>query len=256
MANQAFNKQNETKVDFSGTSELFAIEKNLKNYNRDIIKKITQGFLKATWFSSKKTFNSEDILEFGAGIGALAVEYASQNGIKPDCIEIDPVQENFLKERGLVCFNSLADLPKKYDAIYTSNVLEHIEYDTDVIKELFHQLKPGGSLAIYVPAFMCLWSEMDELVGHYRRYSKNELRKKVSAAGFKVLSLYYVDSIGFLAWLYLRIKGYKRNDTTVSDKNLKFFDKILYPMSQFLDLCGCRYLFGKSLLLVAIKPIS
>jgi SAM-dependent methyltransferase len=248
IGNNIPKMQSEENPDFSATSELYANENCLKNYNADVIKKITKGI--------HSNHSLPNILEFGAGIGALAKEYSIQNNVKPDCIEIDPQQIKIIQQRGFTCFNNLNALTKKYDAIYTSNVLEHIKDDTHTLKELHSHLKPGGRIAIYVPAFMCLWSEMDAAVGHHRRYSRQELHQKVKASGFNVLSCYYVDSIGFFAWLYLRFKGYNPANTAATNKSLKFFDRILYPFSKLIDKLGFRYLFGKNLMLIAEKPFS
>jgi SAM-dependent methyltransferase len=248
MNTTQLNKQSDNNPEFSATNELIANEQCLKNYNSDVIKKITRGFSHAAGHA---------ILEFGAGIGTLADEYLAQNKIKPDCIDIDPEQIKIIQNKGFNCFNSMNDITQKYDAIYTSNVLEHIENDTQTLKELYSHLKPGGRLAVYVPAFMCLWSQMDELVGHFRRYTRQELNQKVKAAGFNLLSCHYSDSIGFFAWLYLRLIGYNPGDANSStpNKSLKFFDRVLYPLSRTLDRMGLRYLFGKNLLLIAEKPL-
>lgn len=244
------SKQTDTHSDFSATAELLANETYLKNYNADIIKKISSGFMQTL---GKDNYSSATVLEFGAGTGALAAEYYFQNQVKPDCIEIDKNQIQIIKNKGFTCFSQIEELQKKYDAIYTSNVLEHIEDDVQTLKTLHSHLKVGGSIAIYVPAFMCIWTKMDEMVGHYRRYSRKELCQKVSAAGFKITSCHYADSVGFFAWLYLRFSGYKGGASETPTKSLKFFDKYLYPISQFLDWLGCRYFFGKNVLLMAEK---
>lgn len=253
MDNRQAILQTDTHSDFSATAELLANERCLKNYNADIVKKITKGFLQPSSATSKKQVIPATTLEFGAGTGALATEYLSQNNIKPDCIEIDKEQIKIIKDRGFTCFDTINNLQTQYDAIYTSNVLEHIEDDVKTLRELRNCLKINGRLAIYVPAFMCLWSEMDTEVGHYRRYTRSELRKKVEAAGYNVLSCYYVDSVGFFAWLYMRFKGYKPNQKKSLDRSLKFFDLFLYPVSRMLDILGLRYLFGKNVLLIAEK---
>ena len=100
---------------------------------------------------------------------------------------------------------------------------------------------------------MSLWSHIDEAVGHFRRYSKKELIHKVSNAGFKIISCYYVDVLGFFIWYLLRNKNIEKNNFATSDFNLKFFDKILFPISKTLDFIGFKHLFGKNLLLVAQK---
>ena len=48
-----------------------------------------------------------------------------------------------------------------------------------------------------MPAFQFLFSSMDQAVGHYRRYEKNELINKCMKAGFKINKIYFDDSLGF-----------------------------------------------------------
>jgi SAM-dependent methyltransferase len=242
-------QQTETSSQYSAKNELFASDRCLKNYTADIIKKMSR------WFVNKRSTAAmqSKVLEFGAGIGTLAVEYQLQNKIKPDCLEIDSEHVAVIKKRGFDCYTSLQEIDKRYHVIYTSNVLEHIEDDSLAIKNLYDKLENNGYLAIFVPAFQCIWSDLDEIAGHYRRYSRKELCNKVINQRFKILSCYYVDSMGFFAWLLLRFKGYKTGDKIVSDRSLTFFDKCIYPLSRFFDLLGLRYFFGKNLLLIAKK---
>ena len=100
---------------------------------------------------------------------------------------------------------------------------------------------------------MCLYNQLDSSVGHYRRYEKDELVKKLLEANFNIKECYYVDSIGFFAWLSLRLKGYSDNNKLGSNNNLKIYDKCIYPFSALLDKLGLKYLFGKNLLVIAQK---
>ena len=210
------------------------------NYNQDLISKLT-----------KTQKNSKDVLEFGAGIGTLANLWEQSTGTKPECLEIDPKQRLIIEERGFRCYNCLNSIEKKFDVIYTSNVLEHIEDDLLTLKQLNSKIKNGGSLIIYVPAFQFLYSELDEKVGHYRRYEKQDLFMKLNKAGFRVNKSNFSDSIGFFAWLYIKIKGYSSDKT--EDQSMKIYDKYIYPISRLLDTLGCKHLFGKNILVYAQK---
>ena len=66
------------------------------------------------------------------------------------------------------------------------DVLEHIENDLDALKEWNRLLKPGGKLVLTVPAYQWLWSEHDESLHHYRRYTASSLHKLLNLAGYKV----------------------------------------------------------------------
>jgi hypothetical protein len=109
-------------------------------------------------------------------------------------------------------------------------------------------------LAVYVPAHPCLWSQLDEAVGHVRRYRRAELRDKLAAAGLEVLTLYYADSIGFFAAFYLRLRGYERGRGVAGDGPMRFYDRVCYPVSRVLDALGARRLWGKNLFAIARKP--
>jgi hypothetical protein len=94
---------------------------------------------------------------------------------------------------------------------------------------------------------------MDDVVGHYRRYEINDLKKKCKIAGLKIQSLHYADSIGFFASFAIKLFGYNKNSGIGSLSSLKFYDKWIFPLSKFLDSIGLKYLLGKNLILIASK---
>ena len=96
--------------------------------------------------------NKGKILEFGAGTGFLAQLFVNNFGIRPECVELDPVLAKHNLDRGFKCFRFLKDTEQNYDAIYTSNVLEHIEDDQEMLSDLHASLVSGGWIAVYVPA--------------------------------------------------------------------------------------------------------
>lgn len=230
--------QNDLNSDYAGIAELWANEAALAGYNADIVVKL-----------SRHAPGARRVLEFGAGIGTLARGWAQKTGVQPECLEIDTRMRQVLAERGLVCHASLASVGGDFDVIYTSNVLEHIEDDVAALTALKSHLKPGGMLAIYVPAFMALYSEFDAAIGHYRRYEKAELREKLQRAGYDIVECTYADSIGFLAWL--SVKWRKRQSVGDQSGALRVYDRYIFPVSKLLDAVGFRHLFGKNLLVIA-----
>jgi len=63
------------------------------------------------------------------------------------------------------------------DTILALDLLEHIKDDAGAIAEFHRVLRPGGSLVAIVPAHKWLWGLHDELLGHYRRYTRKEVAK-------------------------------------------------------------------------------
>ena len=247
LVRREFQKQSQsiTNPAYSGMSELLATENSLVNYSKSIVRKLHRKMNLTT---------SSKICEFGAGTGFLADIFRSEFQIEPDCIELDPKLILLIKSKKLKCFQTLVESPQNYDGIYSSNVLEHIEEDSKTLKQLFDALKPGGVIGIYVPAHPMLYSTMDEQIGHVRRYTKRELKDKVLEAGFSIQSLTYDEFLGFFASAFVKLVGYKETANLGSKKSLAFYDRFVFPISQALDFLGFRYLLGKNLILIAVKP--
>ena len=77
-------------------------------------------------------------------------------------------------------------------AIGAFDVIEHIEDAAGFITGLRNALVPGGVLYATVPAFQWLWSEEDNLAGHFRRYTLASLRKLFIEQGFEVVYASYL----------------------------------------------------------------
>jgi SAM-dependent methyltransferase len=81
-------------------------------------------------------------------------------------------------------------IPEQYsnmDAIGAFDVIEHIEEDEAVLRGIHRALKPGGGLIVTVPQHQWLWSSVDEISHHVRRYSAKELHSRIQTAGFQLL---------------------------------------------------------------------
>jgi SAM-dependent methyltransferase len=75
----------------------------------------------------------------------------------------------------------------EFDLIGAFDVVEHIEEDERVLREIHRALKPGGGAILTVPQHPWLWSAQDESACHVRRYRRQELSGKLRAAGFHIL---------------------------------------------------------------------
>ncbi len=81
------------------------------------------------------------------------------------------------------------DLPfesGKFHLVGMFDVLEHLEYDEQVLESIFQILIPGGKLLLTVPAHPQLWSTFDISSHHRRRYELEGLENKLLKTGFLV----------------------------------------------------------------------
>jgi len=224
---------------YTGTENL-EVMRDAVNYNRYLLDLIRS-----------HAGDAKRVIDFGAGSGTFAGPI-SRLGFEITAVELDDGLRAHLSKQGLRVAASTAELPaQSFDYAYTFNVLEHIPDDVEALRGLRAKLVPGARLLVYVPAFQVLYSSMDANVGHVRRYSRDTLVRNVSAAGFTVEAVEYVDSIGFFATLAFKMTD--RGSGDVNPRMLRIYDRIIFPVSRALDRIVYRW-FGKNLLLVARNP--
>ena len=236
--------QTEDQTKYAGLNELLLIEETMPKYNAYI----TKLFVKEL-FKRKKML----VADFGSGIGTLSMIYKNLTGTSPYCIEIDPINQTYMKKRGFDVQNKIEDFKFKFDGIFSSNVLEHIEDDLTALINCHNNLNDSGKLILFLPAFNFLFSRLDTSVGHYRRYQKNDIINKCERAGFQIETIFFVDSIGFFGSLFLKYLGQDKSGSMCSTGPLNFYDKLIFPVSKFFDNIGLKFLFGKNIFVVASK---
>ena len=208
-------------------------------YNRFILEQIVEAVAGA-----------RHIIDFGAGNGRFAIGL-HKRGFDVAAVEPDAGLRNQIGQEGVPTYAEIDAIPPgNAGAIYSINVLEHIDDDISMLREFHDRLAPDGRLFLYVPAFQLLFSANDERVGHVRRYRRTQLVDVVKAAGFDVDSARYVDSIGFFAGLAYRVFGNK--DGGLNSSAVKLYDGAVFPLSRLVDQLAGRW-FGKNLMLRARK---
>jgi hypothetical protein len=65
---------------------------------------------------------------------------------------------------------------------------------------VFALLEPGGTFNLLVPSHPRLMSPFDRAIGHYRRYTKGELIRKLESAGFRVDAVRRSNPMGAVGW--------------------------------------------------------
>ena len=143
------------------------------------------------------------ILDAGCGTG-FNLGYYSANKLR-DVYGLDLASAalRHVRKRGFnkIVQASIMDIPFKsdtFDLVFSFDVVTQTPYDTHdaSLREMFRVLKPGGHLFIRVPAFMWLWSSHDEAIEARYRYVRDELAKRLAAAGFTIEWTSYAN--GFL----------------------------------------------------------
>lgn len=103
---------------------------------------------------------------------------------------------------------SITELPfadNTYDLVCAFDVIEHVEDDTKAVDELYRVCKPGGHIAITVPAYQFLWGPHDVINQHFRRYTMKQLTALFTGRNGRLVYRTYYNSILFLPIAFFRV---------------------------------------------------
>lgn len=196
------------------------------------------------------------VLDFGAGRGDYAVELKLDTPSTIISFEPNTRLHMYYPQDHVVVGELDALAPDSLDAAYSLNVFEHIEDDAQALRLLLAKCKPGALVFILVPANMKLWTPMDSLVGHHRRYMPEGLVDLGHAANARVLQSGWFDRTGYLATLGYRavsaLKPSSPNAGTVSGTQMRVFDNLFKHAEPVFSRFSGN--FGKNCWVLLQKP--
>lgn len=198
--------------------------------------------------------------EFGPGLGTnsarILPKLATLDLIEPSPNLVSKLRERFAgDERVRIIADGIEGFVETspgqiYDTIVLINVLEHVLDDAAAVRSFYRLLRPGGHLLLFVPAVPILFSRLDKLLGHYRRYSLVHLTLIVTKANFEIRVGRYFDILGVFPWFLINTLG---RATRFNPYLAWIYDSAGVPLTRLLESL-MPPLFGKNICLVAQKP--
>ncbi len=150
---------------------------------------------------------------------------------------------------------------QRFGAVGAFDVLEHQSRDVLFLKRCYDLLEEGGTLFLTVPAGMWLWSPLDVLSGHKRRYETVELQEKLKTVGFQMQFINYWNVLT-LPWyiLFRRYTMSQKTDATMDAYLRKpngFINSMLYYLLWLEQLFFFKFRFsrGATLVICAKKTV-
>jgi 2-polyprenyl-3-methyl-5-hydroxy-6-metoxy-1,4-benzoquinol methylase len=214
-------------------------------------------------YNAIKHYLDGNILEIGSGLGNIS-RYAIEDKKTITLSDINPAYRATLKKQFGTFpavkdvlsidlqhkdfFNHYATLKEQYDTVFLLNVIEHLEDDRSAIENCRFLLKPRGRLVLLTPAYRWLYCRFDRELGHYRRYTRKNLRQVVLSSSFKINRSWYFNLAGIAGWLFFgKILGKK----LIGQREMNTYDKLV-PVFKLAD----RLTFNKaglSVIMIAEK---
>lgn len=157
-----------------------------------------------------------------------------------------------------------------FDLVCAFDVIEHVKNDQKAIDELLRVCKPGGTVAVTVPAYQFLWGPHDIINHHFKRYTLGELKKLFEQKKGTVTYVTYFNSILFVPIAIFRILisllsflKLKQNTTASSDHSILgingIFNSILgalFNVDYTLLKTGLKFPFGVSIMIFYKKDFK
>jgi SAM-dependent methyltransferase len=136
------------------------------------------------------------VADVGCGVGGFLAPLQRFGRVLG--LELDEQAIAWCRQRGFartaVASSAALPLPDaSQDLVCLWDVLEHTPDDRAALREARRCLRPGGHLALSVPAYPWLYSNNDRVARHYRRYTRTALRARLLEAGFELRKATYVN---------------------------------------------------------------
>jgi SAM-dependent methyltransferase len=177
------------------------------------------------------------ICEVGAGIGNMSRLIADRELDLLVLADTDPYYRSALQDRFagrpevVVDELTLPDpsagerfQPYCLDTVVALNVVEHIHEDVEALRCIASMLQPAGRAIILVPALQELFGTLDQELGHVRRYTREDLNRRMHEAGFRIECSFYFNVVGALGWW---INARLRKVSRIPLRQLRQFDALV-----------------------------
>jgi SAM-dependent methyltransferase len=212
------------------------------------------------------------VLEVGCGTGNVlrvlrkACPEGAVIGLE---LWLDGLRHAQRRSAGLLVQGDVRDCPfsKPFSLIGMFDVLEHVQEERETLASLWGNLEPGGRLLLTVPAHQCLWSYFDEAARHCRRYSGEDICRKLTEAGFHVeFVTQFMASIFPIVWFVRKMPWFPAHaDSNTSRARTRSEFRLVPIVNQILTALlsleaswvarGHHLPFGTSLVVIARKPV-
>jgi glycosyltransferase involved in cell wall biosynthesis len=183
-----------------------------------------------------RPFAGSRILELGAGIGNLTRKLSPRRSLYV-ASDIDSEHLARLRTRfqnrpnleihrcDLANLDDFAPFAGRFDTVICLNVVEHVEDDMLALRNIASALQAGGRAIVLVPQGQSIYGSLDEVLGHFRRYSEEGLRKKMEAVGLQVEGIVRFNRVTRPGWY---VNGKLLRKRTFGRFQLWAFDRLVW----------------------------
>jgi 2-polyprenyl-3-methyl-5-hydroxy-6-metoxy-1,4-benzoquinol methylase len=207
------------------------------------------------WFVKKAIKNKfeggRSLVDIGAG-SALFTKELLRLGLISNAVAVDTGYSADLRDSEFnLEYKQTSDF-ENFSIYLMTDVLEHIEDDLSFLSQIVNKAEKGAEFIITVPAHQFLWSEHDEYLRHFRRYSKRQLINLAESSGMQVLQSRYTYST-VLPIAFIKRKFFKKSENESQLRENNALTQLVLKTALYPDKFISRIPFGVSLYLKGVK---
>ena len=220
-------------------------------YGSEILERLNRAPRFTKWMADTiRPYLGEHVLEIGAGIGNLTANLTPRTAycasdINPQYLDrLDRLRQSrpYLNVQFTDASLEESYPEEEFDTVICLNVIEHLKDDEGALRNMRIRMKKSGRAIILVPNGPGLYGSLDRVLGHYRRYTREQLLATCLRAGFNVEKVLTFNRIGSPAWWW---NGKVLKRTTFGLWQLKVLNTLLpvvRPIDRFLPFAPLSWI--------------
>lgn len=200
-------------------------------------------------------FIGQRVLEIGSGIGNISRQLPKRELLTVTDLDSGYLSilknafgDNDIVKVAKLDLNDDADFEALegdgYDTVLLINTLEHIEDERGALLRIKKVLAPGGKLVVLVPQHKWLYGSLDSMVGHVKRYERDELLALLRDTGYSTVHTQNFNMFSVPGWY---LNAVLLRSSKMSKVQLKIFDSLV-PLFSLVE----KYLPVTGLSLISV----
>lgn len=191
---------------YAASDRIYAVDE----HGGQILERLSRAPRFTLWMADViRPYVGDRVLEIGAGTGNMSVHLMPRSVYW--ATDVNPHYLNYLETLrptrpymrvGYTDGMKAESFPagQAFDTVVCLNVVEHLADDVGALRNVWHALEEKGRAIVLVPQGPRLFGSLDEVLGHCRRYTREQFAEVAKGAGFRIEQILKFNKPGVMAW--------------------------------------------------------